>query len=116
MVGQILKINWDKGFGFLNSCSQNYYFKIRNCIHNVNVGDKVAFEINETNNGPEAIAVRKVYENKLGTLFIPRINFHHIHLKLEEFLPLIIDKIKIDLNKDIIEFEYEFPYVYNIIR
>jgi hypothetical protein len=111
MIGQILKINWEKGFGFLICNSQNYYFKIRNCIDKVNVGEKVAFEKNETNIGLVAIAIRKVYENEIGTLFIPRINYHHIHLKLEDFLPDIIDRIKIDPSEEIIEFEYEFPSV-----
>lgn len=111
MLGQITSINWERGFGFLNSGNlEALYFKIRDSNYRVAIGDIVAYEVNETEKGHSATAIRKVYINSAGVKFISRINQHHIHLDLNEYLPHIIEKITLDPYEEIIEFEYEFPF------
>ncbi len=110
MTGKIINLNWERGFGFLNSDnSEAIYFKIRDAYNNVAIGDKVVFEEHTSGKGRSANTIRKLYVNKAGVVFISRINQHHIHLNLDEYLPPIIDNLCLDNSKNIIEFEYEFP-------
>src|SRR5690606_31348708 len=97
MIGQVIKIYKEKGFGFLLSInSESIYFKIRDTNCAISIGDKIAYEIRKTEKGNTATAIRKVYINKFGHIFIPRINSHHIHLDLNKYLPQIIDSINTD--------------------
>lgn len=111
MIGKIIHINFDKGFGFVSSkTTQNYYFKIRDCNYHLNKYDIVYYEVEETTKGICAKFIRKTFLNNSGLIFVPRINSQHIHLDLDKYLPEVINEVKSDNYEDIIELEYKFPY------
>jgi hypothetical protein len=110
MIGHILNIHSERGFGFVSSdSSKNYYFKTRDCNYSAIIGDSVAYEISKTPNGNVAQTIRKIYTNKKGIKFIPRINQHHIHLDLDKYLAPIIGTVENSKNDDVFNVEYEFP-------
>jgi hypothetical protein len=111
MIGKIISLNTEKRFGFVSSeNSQNYYFKIRDFNFNLRIGDDLTYNITDTINGPVATEIRKVFTNGFGLKFIPRVNEHHIHINLEDYLPQIINKIDSNCSDDIIKVEHEFPF------
>ncbi len=109
--GFILNIYFDKGYGFIHSeiDNNNYYFKIYSLQNKIILNDKVIFIIDKTKNNKVAISIRKIFTNKNGINFIPRINSNHIHLELNDFFPTIIEYVK-DYNEDFLELEHEFPH------
>lgn len=57
------------------------------------VDDPVVFFITKINAKKSVTGIRKVYINSSGISFIPRLEESHIHLYLEQYLPLVMDKI-----------------------
>jgi cold shock CspA family protein len=111
-IGKIINLNFEKGFGFIkaeNTC-KNVYFKIPSCQFTPKLNDLVTYIIKATEKGFNTTAIRKIYTNEHNIKFIPRINQQHVHLELDEYLPLIIDNIK-DYNNDYLEVEYELPEI-----
>lgn len=88
--GKISKINSDNGYGLVTSIDDGteYYFKTSPLNQNYTVGTDVAFHFE----GRGATAIRKIYVNNQGVKFIPRINYYHIHVDIDQFLPEIIDQ------------------------
>jgi len=110
MTGRIVHIDKNRKFGFLISKdSKNIYFKLRNCQYEVKVNDFVAFKTIDTSKGTEAVALRKIYINKNGIVFIPRLNRHHIHVVRNELIEELINNVEFYTESDIVEIEYEFP-------
>lgn len=63
MTGKIARILKDKGFGFLKSNSIEYFFHLSGCITNfqeLNEGDEVEFEIEQSTKGPSAYKIRMI--------------------------------------------------------
>jgi cold shock CspA family protein len=100
--GVIKMIDIQKGFGFIYSDldQKNYYFKLNSLHEIVKPNDIVAFVVKTNNRGVYADAIRKVYTNKSGIKFIPRIKRTHIHDGVESYLPFVYEQIT--------EFELEY--------
>jgi len=65
MEGKVIKFLDKKGFGFIRSGQDDYFFHINSVIRGENedapgTGDKVEFEIKENPKGREAISVRVI--------------------------------------------------------
>ena len=108
--GEIKMIDRSKGFGFIISGIDNndYYFKTASLQGEIQPNDKVAFLLDNRNEKQFATAIRKIYQNKFGIKFIPRVSRTHIHKGIEPYLPIILDQIS-DINADRIVKDFEFP-------
>ena len=111
-TGNIIKIDWDHGFGFVYSDNDknNYYFKIASLNSEMQLHDNVVFLVNHLNGNSSAQAIRKIYQNKVGINFIPRVSKTHLHKGIEPYLSGVIDQI-LDLNSERIEKDFPFPSI-----
>jgi cold shock CspA family protein len=110
--GKIKMIDKSKGFGFIKSEIDNvdYYFKTPSLQEEIQLNDKVAFLLENKNERQFASAIRKIYQNKDGLVFIPRINSTHIHKGIEQYLSHIFDRIAKSEEEFIVK-EFEFPEI-----
>lgn len=111
-IGIIKMIDISRGFGFVK-CMQpqkDYYFKLNSLHEVVNPSDEVAFIVKKTLEKEVAEAIRKIYTNKYGIKFIPRVNRRHIHEGVESYLPDIYERITENTEERIVQ-EFEFPSI-----
>ena len=109
-IGHISAIHNSYGVVYSETYDEEYYYEIEKQNRNLKVNDKVVFllkkesysSIDET-----AIALRKVYTNSKGIKFYSRVNQEHVHLNLDEFVPVIIEEV-MDDERDIVEVEHVF--------
>lgn len=66
LVGIVIKFNELKGFGFIDSGNEQYFFHFSEILTNgrkiLNPGDEVIFYPEETNKGYKAIHIQKLSE------------------------------------------------------
>jgi hypothetical protein len=107
LTGKIVKLDFEMGFGFIRSDVDgvDYYFKLANSVAGLCKNDSVIFLLEKS----VASAVRKIYINSHGVRFYSRINQNHVHLLLEEYLPLIIDNIT-NYDKEFLELETNLTF------
>jgi len=108
--GKIIKIDSEKGYGFVRSDADNkdYYFKTYALGEGLVLFDNVVFLINNNGDNAQATAIRKYFINKHGIKFFPRVDNSHIHIKLNNYFPLIvnhIDSIEVDFRTEVYQFE-----------
>lgn len=94
-LGVIKMLDIRKGFGFISSelDTKDYYFKLRSLQKIVKPNDIVAFVVKTNNRGAYADAIRKIYTNRSGIKFIPRIKRKHIHDGVDPYLPVVYEQI-----------------------
>ena len=113
--GYIRKIDKERNYGFIHSDKNgiDYYFKPKYCKYQLKLNDPVAFLGEIVEESCNASAIRKIYVNKCGIKFVPRIDIHHIHVNLDVNLPFVIDTIT-DLNEENVEKETKLPNITGI--
>ena len=110
-TGVIKLIYNDRGFGFIKTdISEDIYFKTNKSTEELQKDDHVAFLLNRKNGKTSATAVRKIYTNNQGVLFIPRVNSFHIHSGVEKYLPQVFNSINLQDQEFIVEqVDFEEP-------
>lgn len=110
--GKITKLIENEGYGYVRSNinDQFYKFKTASLLDKFKVQDNVAFLIQTTYGREKATAIRRVYQNKYGIKFVPRVDESHIHRGIEPFLLIVLDKIK-DLSCQYIEDKHDFDTI-----
>lgn len=109
-IGYVKRIEDYYGCIVSKKSRKEHNFRINSETDDLKVGDKVIFIFNKYSNQDQVSAVRKVFVNENGISFYPRVNQHHIHLLLDDFLPDIIDKVQ-NTELDFIEIEHQFTKV-----
>lgn len=104
LTGRIVFLGEKSG---IISSDQHYNFDLKFCFFNVKQNDDVIFIIDSKGS---ISAIRKLYTNSCGIKFYSRIIKSHIHVDLENFLPIIIEQIS-NSNENYIEKEFAFPNV-----
>ena len=93
--GHITHFDPKTSIGFVRSDfdGQIYSFEHLAKSYIPSVDDQVVFLMTKINAKKSVTGIRKVYINSSGIPFIPRLGESHIHLDLEQYLPLVIDEI-----------------------
>jgi cold shock CspA family protein len=105
--GIVKTIRSEKGFGFIHSNRNEYYFKLYQLKNNIKEHDTVRFNIGRRNGKPVATYIRKVFTNSHDIRFISRID-SHLHEGVENYLPCALNRIKAvasDFTTEQIDFE-----------
>jgi hypothetical protein len=108
-IGRIIHLDRDNKFGLLKSeiDSDNYYFKTIVLHGDIQLNDRVTFTIRNKDEKQVITIIRRIYQNKYGMIFIPRVNSSHIHKGVEPYFPYIFEQItKFDEEKIVMAFEF----------
>lgn len=111
-TGRVIHIDRNMKFGFIDSEIDNnrYYFKTFSLHGEIELNDRVAFLTEYKNEKQYVHAIRKIFQNKIGVKFIPRVSKTHLHKGIEPYLSVVIDQI-LDLNAERIVKDFEFPSI-----
>ena len=110
LLGKIKMINIREGYGYIISDmdGKDYKFILNSLQEVVKPSDEVAFITKKKDDREVAEAIRRIYTNKHGIKFIPRVSSTHIHDGVEPHMPMVYEQI-IDINQLKIVKEFEFP-------
>lgn len=108
IFGEVKRIHTSNEYGFIKSNSGDFYFKLKDAQNKIKENDRVRFVANSCEERQWATCIRKVFINREGIQFVPRINSSHLHDDVDYYLPELINNIE-NLDGQKIIKQVDFP-------